>query len=234
MYSNPQHHHQEFIGSSESYNQKRHSGNPFESEQVRNVRGFISGMEQQHSTVMAMHPQQQQQQPQQQHPKRPTTMVDWYGTSLDSNESSPSMFGGMVSPSTSTGHMDATGNHPNCPTVTENDEDQKRNLQEAFEKRRRRRESHNAVERRRRENINERINELSALLPDHLIESAPTTSNVMSVSNPPAKAINKGTILKLSVEHIRELQDALLRYKNRAEQLERMIHSARRGEMFTE
>jgi hypothetical protein len=30
-------------------------------------------------------------------------------------------------------------------------------LQEMFEKRRRRRESHNAVERRRRDNINERI-----------------------------------------------------------------------------
>ena len=30
-------------------------------------------------------------------------------------------------------------------------------LQEIFEKRRRRRESHNAVERRRRDNINERI-----------------------------------------------------------------------------
>ncbi|KAI9350536.1 hypothetical protein DFJ73DRAFT_390424 [Zopfochytrium polystomum] len=34
------------------------------------------------------------------------------------------------------------------------------------EKRRRRRESHNAVERRRRDNINEKIQELSSLLPD--------------------------------------------------------------------
>lgn len=32
-----------------------------------------------------------------------------------------------------------------------------KSLQEMFEKRRRRRESHNAVERRRRDNINERI-----------------------------------------------------------------------------
>ncbi|KAK9447863.1 helix-loop-helix DNA-binding domain-containing protein [Limtongia smithiae] len=37
-----------------------------------------------------------------------------------------------------------------------------------MEKRRRRRESHNAVERRRRDNINEKIQELALLLPEHL------------------------------------------------------------------
>lgn len=38
------------------------------------------------------------------------------------------------------------------------------------EKRRRRRESHNAVERRRRDNINERIGELASLIPGVLFE----------------------------------------------------------------
>ena len=38
----------------------------------------------------------------------------------------------------------------------------------ANEKRRRRRESHNAVERRRRDNINEKISELATLIPEHL------------------------------------------------------------------
>ena len=42
------------------------------------------------------------------------------------------------------------------------------------EKRRKRRESHNAVERRRRDNINDRITELASLLPACLLEPAPT------------------------------------------------------------
>src|SRR5258706_11101832 len=47
----------------------------------------------------------------------------------------------------------------------------------ANEKRRKRRESHNAVERRRRDNINEKIQELAMLLPDEwLSDSAKTAS----------------------------------------------------------
>lgn len=40
------------------------------------------------------------------------------------------------------------------------------------EKRRKRRESHNAVERRRRDNINDRITDLASLLPEVLLEQA--------------------------------------------------------------
>ena len=40
----------------------------------------------------------------------------------------------------------------------------------ASEKRRRRRESHNAVERRRRDNINEKISELATLIPECMLE----------------------------------------------------------------
>jgi len=40
----------------------------------------------------------------------------------------------------------------------------------AHEKRRRRRESHNAVERRRRDNINEKISELATLIPECMLD----------------------------------------------------------------
>lgn len=163
---------------------------------------------------------------------------NWFGTSMDSNGSSfgqSPIFNGngrdlIVSPSTSTGHLDGfTGNN-------EDDEGQQRNLQEMFEKRRRRRESHNAVERRRRDNINERIHELCTLLPERLLDSAPTSSNVMSVSSGQVgangRAINKGTILKLSVDHIKELREDVLKYQERIRELEQMIESAKRGEMM--
>lgn len=46
----------------------------------------------------------------------------------------------------------------------------------AVEKRRRRRESHNAVERRRRDNINERIAELATLIPEVMLDPHGTFS----------------------------------------------------------
>ncbi|KAK7059841.1 helix-loop-helix DNA-binding domain-containing protein [Favolaschia claudopus] len=45
----------------------------------------------------------------------------------------------------------------------------------ANEKRRRRRESHNAVERRRRDNINEKISELATLIPECMLEGGAVT-----------------------------------------------------------
>ncbi|KAG1148647.1 hypothetical protein G6F37_001198 [Rhizopus arrhizus] len=156
---------------------------------------------------------------------------NWFGTSLDSNTSSfgqSPIFTGIVSPSASTGHLD---NY----TTNDDEEVSQKNLQEIFEKRRRRRESHNAVERRRRDNINDRIQELCTLLPERLIESAPTSSNVMSVTNGQAntngRAINKGTILKLSVDHIKELREEVAQYQERIRELEQMIEAAKRGEM---
>ena len=44
----------------------------------------------------------------------------------------------------------------------------------ANEKRRRRRESHNAVERRRRDNINEKIGELATLIPECMLDTGGT------------------------------------------------------------
>lgn len=48
----------------------------------------------------------------------------------------------------------------------------------ASEKRRRRRESHNAVERRRRDNINEKITELATLIPECMLDPAAGGSTV--------------------------------------------------------
>ncbi|KAJ2750013.1 hypothetical protein GGI19_005344 [Coemansia pectinata] len=75
-----------------------------------------------------------------------------------------------------------------------------------YEKRRRRRESHNAVERRRRDNINERIQDLYALLPDMMID--------------PNTKPNKGVILKKSVEYIRQLQQMIQSQGLRIRELE--------------
>ncbi|PCH44693.1 HLH-domain-containing protein [Wolfiporia cocos MD-104 SS10] len=54
----------------------------------------------------------------------------------------------------------------------------------ANEKRRRRRESHNAVERRRRDNINEKISELATLIPECLLDPNATLSMPTSLSAP--------------------------------------------------
>ena len=74
------------------------------------------------------------------------------------------------------------------------------------EKRRRRRESHNAVERRRRDNINEKIQELSSLLPE-----IPTEGT---------NKLNKGVILRRSVEYVRGAQRLMMGMESRLYELE--------------
>ncbi|KAI7795138.1 transcription factor E3b [Triplophysa rosa] len=68
----------------------------------------------------------------------------------------------------------------------------------AFMKERQKKENHNLIERRRRFNINDRIQELGALIPK---------------SNDPEMRWNKGTILKASVDYIRKLQKEQQRAK---------------------
>lgn len=64
--------------------------------------------------------------------------------------------------------MMASGKHASMPAKMENGGMPGLQSQEA--KKKRRRESHNAVERRRRDNINERIADLSKLVPQHRLE----------------------------------------------------------------
>ncbi|CEP18899.1 hypothetical protein [Parasitella parasitica] len=94
---------------------------------------------------------------------------------------------------------------PTSPGSLE-DEILQRNMQHIFEKKRRRRESHNAVERRRRDNINDRITELATLLPDR-----------------DAVKSNKGTILRKSVDHIRLLHEKVRQHQQRIQELENML-----------
>ncbi|KAJ1914157.1 hypothetical protein H4219_004911 [Mycoemilia scoparia] len=75
-----------------------------------------------------------------------------------------------------------------------------------YEKRRRRRESHNAVERRRRDNINEKIQELHSMLPPHMTD--------------PNTKPNKGSILRLSVDYIRQLKTITDKQEQRIKELE--------------
>ncbi|KAI8896296.1 helix-loop-helix DNA-binding domain-containing protein [Globomyces pollinis-pini] len=77
------------------------------------------------------------------------------------------------------------------------------------EKRRKRRESHNAVERRRRDHINEKIQELSSLLPEFASDA----------QNKP----NKGVILRRSVEYIRHMQLFAARQMDRTLELEQVL-----------
>lgn len=68
------------------------------------------------------------------------------------------------------------------------------------ERKKKRRESHNAVERRRRDNINDRITELSTLLPhgNEIIPSAVAVENMK---------LSKGQVLKKTAGYIRYMQD---------------------------
>lgn len=65
------------------------------------------------------------------------------------------------------------------------------------------------VERRRRDNINEKIQELSTLLPECYVDSA----------NKP----NKGVILRKSVDYIRHLQQLVASQANRNQELEAQL-----------
>ncbi|KZF18823.1 hypothetical protein L228DRAFT_251670 [Xylona heveae TC161] len=78
--------------------------------------------------------------------------------------------------------------HHSLPTKVENGPIPGFQTQEA--KRRRRRESHNMVERRRRDNINERIQELSHLVPQHRLEDEKVRKHLINNSplSPPVGA----------------------------------------------
>ena len=75
------------------------------------------------------------------------------------------------------------------------------------EKRRRRRESHNAVERRRRDTINDNIQELNSLLPED-------TSH---------QKLNKGTILKRAVDYVKLINVGVGRLQDRNKELESLV-----------
>src|SRR6266516_91342 len=101
------------------------------------------------------------------------------------------------------------------------------------EKRQKRRESHNAVERRRRDNINEKIQELAAIIPDEFMTpssmihggTSPPLSGSPATHHAPDGTIkhNKGVILRKSVDYIRSLQDVVKESQRRARRLEEEV-----------
>jgi len=100
------------------------------------------------------------------------------------------------------------------------------------EKRQKRRESHNAVERRRRDNINEKIQELAAIIPDEFMtpasaihgQSSPLGASPATHHAPDGTIKhNKGIILRKSVDYIRSLQDVVKESQRRARRLEEEV-----------
>ena len=75
-----------------------------------------------------------------------------------------------------------SGKHASLPAKVEPGHQGYGNAQSQEAKRRRRRESHNLVERRRRDNINEKIQELSHLVPLHRLEDEKVRKHIMNNS----------------------------------------------------
>ncbi|MCJ1252431.1 hypothetical protein MMC24_000237 [Lignoscripta atroalba] len=104
------------------------------------------------------------------HQKSLSNQWDSNSGSLQSYVESP-----MASPGHAVNHAQIseilkTGKHASLPAKVETGHHPAPAYQTQEAKRRRRRESHNMVERRRRDNINERIQELSHLVPQHRLE----------------------------------------------------------------
>lgn len=75
-----------------------------------------------------------------------------------------------------------SGKHASLPAKVETGHHPVAGYQSQEAKRRRRRESHNMVERRRRDNINEKIQELSHLVPMHRLEDEKVRKHIMNNS----------------------------------------------------
>ena len=93
----------------------------------------------------------------------------------------------MGSPSHAANHAQISdilksGKHASLPAKVENGHHAVPSYQTQEAKRRRRRESHNMVERRRRDNINEKIQELSHLVPMHRLEDEKVRKHIMNNS----------------------------------------------------
>ncbi len=101
---------------------------------------------------------------------RKTQSGQWDATpnSLHSFVDSPISSPGHPSHHTNISEIIRSGKHASLPAKVENNHGQGMESMDA--KKKRRRASHNAVERRRRDNINERIQDLSHLIPQHRLD----------------------------------------------------------------
>jgi hypothetical protein len=117
-----------------------------------------------------------------QHRHQKTLSNQWDGTpgSAHSFVESPISSPGHHSHHAGISEILKSGKHASLPTKVDAQSAQALESQEA--KRRRRRASHNMVERRRRDNINERIQDLSHLVPQHRLEDDKVRKQLMNSS----------------------------------------------------
>lgn len=113
------------------------------------------------------------------HQKNPSNQWDNTPGSVNSYIDTPLSSPGHPASHAQISEILKSGKHASLPTKVENSVPAY-HAQEA--KRRRRRESHNMVERRRRDNINERIQELSHLVPLHRLEDEKVRKHMMNNS----------------------------------------------------
>ncbi len=103
---------------------------------------------------------------------------------------------------------------------------EEQNLESVQSKRRRRRESHNLVERRRRDNINERIRQLSHLVPLHHFEDYNAKlSRAGRTAESPDNGPNKGDVLNGTVSWTVDIMRALYRKIQQQSEAREYIHS---------
>ncbi|OAJ39476.1 hypothetical protein BDEG_23316 [Batrachochytrium dendrobatidis JEL423] len=123
----------------------------------------------------------------------------------------PSSYSGVDANNFLGSHPSSFGSFGHTPTALSGsvEDEGKPSADVLIEKRRRRRESHNAVERRRRDHINEKIHELSNLLPEFASD----------IQNKP----NKGVILRRSVDYIRHMQLFAAKQMERTMELEGVL-----------
>lgn len=118
------------------------------------------------------------------HRHQKTLSGQWDSTpgSLHSNLDSPISSPGYQANHAQISDVLKTGHHASLPAKVEPGHHPVPAYQTQEAKRRRRRESHNMVERRRRDNINEKIQELSQLVPGHRLEDERVRKHLMNNS----------------------------------------------------
>ena len=119
---------------------------------------------------------------------RKTHSGQWDATpsSLHSFVDSPISSPGHPSHHTNISEIIKSGKHASLPAKVENNHGQ--GMESLDAKKKRRRASHNAVERRRRDNINERIQDLSHLVPQHRLDDDKIRKQI--VNNTPMSPTN--------------------------------------------
>lgn len=119
-----------------------------------------------------------------QHRHQKSLSNQWESTpgSLHSNFDSPLSSPGHHATNAQISEILKSGKHHSLPAKVETSHHPVPAYQTQEAKRRRRRESHNMVERRRRDNINERIQELSHLVPMHRLEDEKVRKHIANNS----------------------------------------------------